>query len=177
MERRTLIKQAIILSAGASLLPYCRSKESAAFLPLKNLPVSGEQHALLVSLAEMILPQTDTLGAGAVGSTAFALLIIDDCFAEPAQQSFMQGLAGFQELVRQKYGKSFPDCSLPQKEELLTSLEGKKPNSVKQAGAFYTAYKRLTVQAYQSSSYYLTKVHPYELIPGPYHGCVPAPKT
>ncbi|HEV2478171.1 MAG TPA: hypothetical protein VGS79_00845, partial [Puia sp.] len=55
---------------------------------------------------------------------------------------------------------------------LLTALETKKfPDQ--DLIFFYTTTKKLTIQAYTSSQYYLTKIQVYELVPGRWHGCVP----
>jgi hypothetical protein len=38
---------------------------------------------------------------------------------------------------------------------------------------FYATVKRLTILAYSSSQYFLTKVQVYELVPGRWQGCIP----
>jgi len=55
---------------------------------------------------------------------------------------------------------------------LLSAIEAKKlPDE--ELNFFYTTTKRLTILAYSSSQYFLTKVQVYELVPGRWSGCVP----
>ena len=39
---------------------------------------------------------------------------------------------------------------------------------------FFKTVKGLTIQSYTASEFFMTKVQVYELVPGRYHGCVPA---
>jgi hypothetical protein len=103
-------------------------------------------------------------------------MMIDDCDAPADQDKFVKGLKEFQDFSRKKFDKSFVKCTPAEKGELLKSIES--GNTIPENVAFfYSTIKRLTVQAYSSSEYYLTKVHVYQLVPGKFYGCVPVKKA
>jgi hypothetical protein len=55
---------------------------------------------------------------------------------------------------------------------LLQAIDGgKTPGD--ELNFFYSTTKKQTILAYTSSSWFLTKVQVYELVPGRFHGCVP----
>jgi len=67
-------------------------------------------------------------------------------------------------------------CTPSERTEILKSIQSEKdiPENV---AFFYNAIKKLTIQAFTSSEYYLTKVQIYKLVPGKFYGCVPVKKA
>ena len=177
MNRRAVIKNFLFVSAGVSLLPSCfHDKGKASFL-LKNIDINGDQEKMLADLSEAIIPKTSTPGAKDLSSHLFVMMMVDDCYNKEGQQKFMKGMAGFEDATQKKYNNSFSQCTTAQRNELLTSLESKKDAKDDDVVYFYHTVKRLTVQSFTSSQYYLTKVQVYEMVPGRYHGCVPVKKA
>lgn len=176
MNRRSGIKTLLIISAGAALLPSCLQDEKKLSLTLKNIKIDGRDEELLSEVSETIIPKTNTPGAKDVSAHLFALMMIDDCDDPADQDKFVKGLKEFQDFSRKKFDKSFVKCTPAEKGELLKSIES--GNTIPENVAFfYSTIKRLTVQAYTSSEYYLTKVHVYQLVPGKFYGCVPVKKA
>lgn len=174
MNRRTAFKQLLFVSAGAALIPACMEDKSKASILLKNFSISANQEQLLAALAETIIPKTDTPGATDISAHLFALKMLDDCSSKEDQEKFVKGLATFESLAKKESGKSFTEATAAERSKLLTQLEAQKDAAQKdEAAQFYSKMKGLTIQAYTSSQFYLTKVQVYELIPGRYHGCVP----
>jgi hypothetical protein len=69
-------------------------------------------------------------------------------------------------------GKTFIEASRQQREAALTAIGNNKiPGD--ELKFFYSTVRKLTIQSYSSSAYFLTKVQVYELVPGRWHGCVP----
>jgi len=176
MDRRSSIKNLIIISAGAALLPSCLRENKKPSISLKNIKIDGKDEELLSELSETIIPKTDTPGAKDVSAHLFALMMIDDCYPPDGQDKFVKGLKEFDEFSKKKFNKSFVKCSSTERADILKSIESKKdiPENV---AFFYNTTKRLTVQAFTESKYYLTKVQVYELIPGKFYGCVPVKKA
>jgi hypothetical protein len=176
MDRRSSIKNLIIISAGAALLPSCLQENKKSSISLKNIKIDGKDEELLSELSETIIPKTDTPGAKDVSAHLFALMMIDDCYVPAGQDKFVKGLKDFEEFSKKKSDKPFVKCTPSQKQEILQSIESKKdiPENV---AFFYNTTKRLTVQAFTESKYYLTKVQVYELVPGKFYGCVPVKKA
>ncbi|MBS1596963.1 MAG: gluconate 2-dehydrogenase subunit 3 family protein [Bacteroidetes bacterium] len=172
MNRRTVIKNFLVFSAGATLIPSCMHEETKSSILLKNIKINGDQEKMISELSEAIIPKTDTPGAKDLSSHLFVLMMVDDCATKEDQQKFMAGMNQFEALAKKDYGNSFATCTSSQKNELLKKIENKKEVSEK-ISSFYATTKRLTIQSFTSSQYFLTKVQVYEMIPGRYHGCVP----
>ncbi len=101
--------------------------------------------------------------------------MVDDCFDQAGQAKFMNGLVQFETLARDRYSRSFVDCPAAQKQELLTAIE--KGGAQADVVSFYQGMKKLTIQSFVTSSFFLTKVHVYEMVPSRFHGCVPVGKA
>jgi len=172
MNRRTVIKSFLAISAGATLIPSCMHKETKSSILLKNIKINGDQEKMMAELAETIIPKTSSPGAKDLSSHLFVLMMVDDCSTTADQQKFMKGMEEFDAFAKKNYGHNFVDCSPSQKEEFLKKLESKK-DALDDISAFYSTAKRLTIQSFTSSKYFLTTVQVYEMIPGRFHGCVP----
>jgi hypothetical protein len=173
MNRRTAIRNVIIISAGAGLLPCCVQGDKSG-IPLKNISLSGSQEKMLAALTEAIIPQTKNfIGARDLKAHEFVLTMIDDCASPEDQKKFADGLKGFDKLSHDKSGQLFTGYTAEQKHSLLSDIESKKdiPEDVLQ---FYGTVKRYTVQCFTSSKEYLTGIRKYKMVPGPdFKGCVP----
>jgi hypothetical protein len=141
-------------------------------LPLKNLSVDGDQEKMLAELTATLIPTGGTPGAREVSAHLFTLKMLDDCSGKADQEKFMKGLVAFDQAARAASGKSFADASPAQRESLLSAIESKKLPG-EELNFFYSATKKLTILAWSSSQFFLTKVQVYELVPGRFHGCVP----
>jgi hypothetical protein len=150
-------------------------EKSKPAIELKNVKIDNDQEKLITELSETIIPATDTPGAKGTLTHVFVLRMLDDMFTKEEQQQFVKGMKDFDKMAEKKFDKSFVECTLPQREELLGgALNDKKlPEDL---SAFLRIMKRLTVQGYMTSQYYLTNVRVYKLVPGKYYGCIPVTK-
>lgn len=176
MDRRTSIKTLFVITAGVTLVPSCLEDRSKSSILLKNMKIDGKQEKLLAELAGTIIPTTDTPGAKEVSAHLFALKMVDDCYDNEGRKKFVTDLKEFERFTKKRFGKSFTDCNQLQRDELLRDIESKKDVS-EDVASFYSTMKRLTIQGFLSSQYFLTKVQVYELVPGRFHGCVPVSKS
>lgn len=175
MNRRTAIRNVVIISAGSVLLPSCLHQDKAT-VALKNISLTGSQEKLLSELCNTIIPKTNFIGAGDVKAHEFTLMMVDDCNAPDIQKKFTNGLAEFDKVAKDKSGKSFTKFTQEEKKELLTAMEN-KTNIPEDAIQFYQTTKKYTIQAFTSSEEYMTKVRNYKLVPGSnFKGCVPLVK-
>ena len=174
VNRRTALKQFLFVSAGVAILPACLQEDtSKSSMLLKNFQLSGQQEKTLEELTETILPATATPGAKAVYAHLFVLKMLDDCYKKEDQQKFISGLAQFEKETKQKYNQPFAQCSKAQRDEMAAGINAKKDGKDDLA-FFYSTTKRLTIQGYSTSKFYLSNVQVYKMIPGKYKGCVPA---
>lgn len=138
------------MASGAALLaPACRQDTDRSSLSLKNIAVTGAGEKLIEELAEQIIPATDTPGAKAISAHLFVLKMVDDCCNKEEQQKFIAGLKAYKAKGMRNGESDF----------------------------FYATVKRLTIEAYTTSKFYLTNVRIYQLVPGHYYGCVPVRAT
>lgn len=172
INRRTALKQVLVVSAGLAFLPSCVRKTTPASISLKNIAVDGEGENMLALLADTLIPTTSTPGAKDVKAHLFALTMVDDCFNKEDQQKWTSGMKAFAELSEKKNGKSFGKSTPEARTALLEQLEKAKAEEG-DAAYFYHATKNLIIRGYTNSEFYLTKVQVYELVPGRFHGSVP----
>jgi len=172
MKRRTAIRNVIFFSAGAALLPSCVQQDSKVSIALKNLLITGEQEKALAELSEFILPTTAVPGAKQLASHQFVLMMVDDCYKKEEQEEFVKGLQGFNDFSKKITGESFEKADAVKRTALLKQIEAKE-NIPEEIKAFYDAAKRLTIQSFTGSKYYLTEVRKYEMVPSRFHGCFP----
>lgn len=171
MNRRSALRNFMILSAGVALLPSCKDEKVKGIVSLKNMQLSGDQENMLANLSSTILPVKTEAPADA--AHYFVLAMVDDCYPRQDQQKFMQGLEAFDKLAQQQFNKPFVECSGEQKNKLLTEMEKGGDESVHY---FYNTTRSLTLQYYTTSKYYLVNVRKFEMAPGRFRGCFPVDK-
>jgi hypothetical protein len=172
MQRRTIIKQLAFATGAMFLVPSCMEDKSKASILLNKIRIDGDQEKLLAELSETIIPKTDTPGAKDVSAHLFALMMVDDCYKQEDQQKFIAGLEAFHVKSKKEFSKPFVNCTQEERERFLTDIDGKKSGD-DNLDYFYATVKKLTIQGYTTSKYFLTKVQVYQLIPGHFSGCVP----
>lgn len=163
INRRSALKQLFIISAGAAILPACVNDKKTSAQTFSHLPLTAKEEEMLAEISGTIIPTTDTPGAKEVGAHLFALRMVNDCYKKEDREKFLSGLRKFSEDVQQQHSKSYVQCSSAERAAILTKAAGSKGSD---AAYFYSTLKRLTIQAYTSSEYYLSKVDVYKLVPG-----------
>ncbi|HMG10680.1 MAG TPA: gluconate 2-dehydrogenase subunit 3 family protein [Mucilaginibacter sp.] len=180
MHRRIAIKNLALIIGGAALLPSCMHDSGKATVKLKNVDINADQEKLIGDMAETIIPKTSTPGARDLQLHLFVLKMVDDCYTTKNQQDFMTGMGQFNELIQKRYSRSFGQCDVKQREQVLLSIEqDKDPKSTAypaQLKTFYDIVKGQTVNGYTTSKYFMTKQVVYELVPGRYNALYPVKK-
>ena len=143
------------LSALAQTHAHTRTA-GAAIQPADWKPrvLSPRQNATVVTLTDLIIPQTETPGAKAVGVNRF----IDGVLHEASltdRDRFVRGLAWVDERSRSLFGTEFVEADAAQQTILLTRMADEDTRAEEdQAGAeFFRAIKSMTI-----SGYYTTEV-------------------
>ena len=172
INRRAALRQLAIFSVGSALLPSCLGSHSKPDWVLKNFTVTGDQQDMLNLVSSTLLPTTGTPGAAETGATAFICKMLDDCMSGQDQQTFFKGLHQLDVASTKACGKRFAAATPGEREALLSAI-GERKAAGHDLTFFYATARRLTIQAYTTSPYFLTKVQVYELVPGRWHGCVP----
>jgi len=171
-NRRVAIQQLLLIWAGVAFLPSCLQHQQKVSIPLTLIHIDPEDENMLAELAETILPKTDTPGARDLSAHLFALKMVDDCYTKANQEKYIQGMKDFESFVTKKTGKSFTENNPSERQAIVSELDQQKSTDDGMA-FFYQSTKKLTVQAYTTCEYYMTKIRGYKMIPGKFQGCVP----
>src|SRR6202047_3257473 len=190
MHRRELFR---LLGAGAAL-PVFDSHLLAAFQdahPKSNYnlqTLNPHQNATVVTLTDLIIPETDTPGAKAVRVNEFIDLILTDWAHDDERKNFLAGLDDVDKRSNAIFAKNFIDVTAAQQEILLRELDQRyamdredraahpfvrRPHNAQLTGDFFGVVKRMTLYGYYTSEVGFTKELRKEIIPGAYHGCTP----
>ena len=186
MDRRALLKIAG-LALGASLSPSCRrALESGADLvaPPVGGSLSDAQLEIITTLAELIIPETETPGATAAGVPSFIHQIVVDWYTPAERQIFLEGLAELAVIADRHWSTSFMALDPERQSQVLTELEppmedlsGTRPISASALGPgaggdqpFFVKLKELTVLGYYTSEVGARAELTYRPVPGAYDG-------
>lgn len=172
MDRRDAIKRASLICGIAvgsplviSIINGCVPEKTVDWKPRF---FTKDQAVLIADISDIILPRTDTPGALDVGVDAFVDFIVDDCYSNQAQQSFIQGMIDLNKKSISVGGDEFISIAFKKKTELLTALDTKADNQ-----SFYPKLKRLILLGYFTSKEIMTNYLDYVPVPTRLEGCTP----
>ncbi len=171
MQRRTVLKNLLLVAGGTLVIPSCMNNTPEASIPLKHINIDADGEKLLAEISETLIPKTAIPGAKDVYTHLFALRMVDDCYEKEKQDQFVNGLKDIDKLSKKKFNTSFLKSTPAQREALLTELDGRKKGE--DLYDFYQMAKALTIQGYMTSKYVMTNITKYELVPGRYNGFAP----
>src|SRR3989449_6397255 len=81
------------------------------------------QNETVATIAELIIPKTDTPGAREAGVPAFIDVMLADWGDEEQRQTFTAGLANVDERSRAPFGKDFSAGTAQQQAQILEDLD------------------------------------------------------
>lgn len=115
--------------------------------------LNPHQNELVITLTELIIPQTDTPGAKAAKVNEYIDGVLADATSQD-RESFLQGLLWIDARSEDRYRTKFVTAAPSQQIELLTILStaSQPPSAEDAAGvAFFDAIKGMTVTGYYTS--------------------------
>ena len=170
MKRRTAIRNLGLISAGFSFLPACNFTEKPPVY--SNVPLETEQYHLVEWLTEAILPAGEPEIITPEKTPHFVLTMLNDCYAPQDIEKYLAGLQLFDQKIQDQYSTSFKKLEPEQQILLFTEVAESEtlPESLKY---FLNTTKRLTVQHFTSSEYFMINHLDFEFVPGHFDGCVP----
>jgi hypothetical protein len=141
------------------------------------------QNDTVVTIADLIIPATETPGASAAKVNEFTDLMLADWVDAEERTRFLEGLADFDARSRKKFGKDLTGCTPAQQTELLELLDlelaamrDAERQGVRReptpAQSFFHMMKRVTLLGYYTSEVGATEELHNPIIPGRYDGCV-----
>jgi len=191
MQRRDVLR---MLATGA-VLPVFSSPMAALFREAhgqtgpgyKLRTLNAHQNATVVTMTDLIIPETDTPGAKAARVNEFIDVILTEWATPEERQNFLNGLAGVDKQSNELYGKDLVDASPLQQVTLLRAMDDisaserenkpqKHGNTVPELdaqlkGNFYDVFRGITLHGYYTSEIGFTQELKLQIIPGAQHGC------
>lgn len=170
LDRREALKRLAMGGAGAASLPLWIENLNGVALARSERHVHGgtsaqlaagdwkpkvlsaHQNETVVTLSELIIPQTDTAGAKAAQVNQFVDAVLED--ANPSERrEFMRGLRWVDARSNELFGADFIKTSPEQQTALLTILSSGKNRSLEdQIGVeFFNAIRSMTITGYYTS--------------------------
>jgi hypothetical protein len=178
MQRRTAVKQLLVITTGALFIPCCVREAKKIAIPLENLKLTADHETLMASITETLLPTSDTPGAKELKLHEFVLRMMDDCYSPEEQKEFQSGLDQFDKYAQKTSEKSFLEMSPEEKKSFLLQLEKKRDDESsvsdddKPVFQFYSRTKGLAIRGYMNAEPVMTNLTYYKMVPGRFDGCV-----
>jgi hypothetical protein len=166
VDRREALKRLAIGGVGAATLPvwveslsalasehaHSQARKTAATAAWKPKVLTPPQNETVITLSELIIPQTETPGAKAATVNQFIDTVLADAKA-PDREKFLAGLTWIDERATRDHGHKFVACTPEQQTAILTAISAAEAaNGLDAAGAeFFTAIKSMTITGYYTS--------------------------
>jgi hypothetical protein len=193
MDRREFLEQLAGISAlvpGLALLPdisaFAQDVHARAKAATGLRTLSAHQDATVRCVADLLLPETDTIGANSVGVNRFIDLLLTESMLEGQRDRFLAGLAAVDARSESLNGAPVVSASRAQQEALIRALDVHWPAPVRSpaeaaavehapitAEGGFALLKRLVVLGYFTSEPVARGIINAPIIPGRYDGCVP----
>src|SRR5882672_5384765 len=132
--------------------------------------LTPHQNETVATIAELIIPKTDTPGARDAGVPAFIDVMLAEWGDEDQRQMFMAGLANVDERSRAAFGKDFIGCTPQQQAEILEDLDYElarlRDTKSDTSNSFLQVVKWLTPAGYYIAGVGATSERHYRVGPG-----------
>ena len=196
MQRRDVLK---LLSSVAALSAI--PQEAFALLAQANdaatrlntvRTLSAHQNDTVITMTELIIPETDTPGAKGAKVNEFIDLLLTEWYEPSETRQFLAGLDDVDVRSKKQFSKGFVSCSGDQQVQLMKALDAeamdfaaKQRASVTKSrisppqqttpppGHFFYTMKKLTLAGYYTSEIGFSKELGRSIIPPEHAGCAP----
>lgn len=191
MDRRDVLKYTAYLtgyavtgSLSSAILSGCTPEPTApSYVPVF---FTAEEFGGISALAETMLPQTSTPGAGEVGVPAFVDVVLGKYTEAEDQQRIRTGLNSWLSGVATAAGKAYTELAAEEQNRLLNELDSSSklaaeelaeqqlsPEEARSKAPWWLDMKSLMIGGYFSSEKVGTEILAYDPVPGSYQGCIP----
>lgn len=130
------------------------------------------QQKLVTTIAELIIPETDTPGATSVRVPEFIDLILTEWASDEERAAFLAGLTDIDTRAAAMGSPRFVDLPAARKTELLTALDGAREDKAG-AGLAFGRLKGLTIYGYFTSKLVDQDILKTQMFFNGYQGNVP----
>lgn len=169
MKRRQAIKHLVILSSAAAILPGCHMEPAGPVY--ENVSLDNQQFELLGQFINSLLPQEKTNLNSPETTVDFLLTVLNDCHSPEDIQKFKAGLSALQAYLSQNYKAKYDALGDKEKAEIFTYLSGKE-GTTEPVEFFYKTSRKLAIEHFTSSPFFMKNILAWEFAPGYFKGCV-----
>jgi hypothetical protein len=185
MRRRDVLRSLSALALGPLLAPLSAAQRMRIGTGLHARPnaaagarlevLDARQAALVLAIADTVLPRTDTPGALDAGVVEFLDRLLAAWHTGLERTQFLAGLEAFDVQCREATGKAFEALDGAGRAGFLSGVDGAPRGAAPGTShAFYARLKEVTVFAYLTSKPVQEAVFKTPIIPGRFEGCIPA---
>lgn len=176
MNRRELLQMIASVTGYAMIGSPVLMTACASANPYRGIVLNSRDQTLLATIAETILPRTDTPGAIDAGVPEMIVRLVDNTYEDADQVEFHNGLAAIRSGSVERYGQAFEDLTAEQRTAFLNELNQLGPRYQRPAGVtahYFVMMKQLTIYSYFTSELVQTQVLRLVPVPGSYNGDYP----
>ena len=186
LDRRQVLKRIAVLVGGSISLPVlsgglasCGRTPAVVWHPET---FTAEQDQLVTTIAELIIPATDTPGAETARVNEFIDLMLTHWFEAEEKDRFLAGLADIEALAMVETGRPFLQLTAEEQTALLEPLDTEaallrltalQERSEVEEMPFFGTMKELTLVGYYTSEIGLRQELHFVDVPTRFEGCVP----
>jgi hypothetical protein len=143
--------------------------------------LTAEQNRMVDTIAEIIIPTTDTPGAGAANVNRFIDAMVGESYPEEDRDRFLSGLEDVNARCKENYGARFTDCPPDRQQALVAELDDETfgpdaPDFDSEEPPFFRMMKELVIVGYYTSEIGATQELKTNIVPGYHDGDVPYEK-
>ncbi len=178
----TALLGGVLSSSVAAAILGC-GRDRAVRAPFVPRTLTAEQNELVATIAELIIPATDTPGARAAGVNEFVDLLLTDWLEDEERDRFLAGLASLDEDCVARVGRPFVDLGVEEQVAFLRPLDEEAAEIRRAAIAagqpeiedppFFVMMKEWTLVGYYTSEIGMTQELQHLRVAGRYAGCEP----
>ena len=176
IDRREALRRAALLLGGvlsapaiAGVLAGCDSRSADG----QWRALTRDQGELVATIAEHIIPETDTPGARAAGVNRFIDKMLAGHYPAEDRERVLKGLGELDASADRVCGRAFIRCSPDEQRALLTRLDAEAFAPERREPHWFRTIKELTVVGYYTSEIGATQELRHVGVPGRFEGCVP----
>ena len=178
IDRREALRRAAVLLGGVisapaitGVLAGCDSRGADGTWRA----LTSEQGELVATIAEHIIPETDTPGARAAGVPVFIDRMLAGHYGDEDRTRVLEGLTELDARAERKCGSAFIRCGRDEQRALLTRVDGEAFAAAPPGREvhWFRTLKELTVIGYYTSEVGATQELRHVAVPERFEGCVP----
>lgn len=182
MTRRQALGRVGVLLGGvvsaptvAGVLSGCERVSGPDWTPQT---LTSQQNQMVSAIAEILIPATDTPGAGAAQVNRFIDAMLTGSYPVEDRDRFLKGLEAVDARCQETYGAAFNECSSKKKLAIVGELDDETfgpdaPEADTEKPSFFRMMKELTIVGYYTSEVGARQELKTNIVPGRYDGDVP----